>query len=61
MVFIPYHFAGVWQGQSQREKYPAGMDPIVIGESVNQLTTYGYDPVSHMQETKVTVCRIEPA
>lgn len=61
VVFIPYHFAGVWQGRSQREKYPAGMDPIVIGESVNQLTTYGYDPVSHMQETKVTVCRIEPA
>jgi formate dehydrogenase major subunit len=25
------------------------------------VTTYGYDPVTFMQETKVTLCRIEPA
>jgi formate dehydrogenase major subunit len=23
--------------------------------------TYGYDPVTQMQETKATLCRIEPA
>ncbi len=27
------------------------------GESVNIVTTYGYDPVTQMQETKVTLCR----
>ena len=31
------------------------------GESVNALTTYGYDPVTYMQETKCTLCRIVAA
>ena len=46
---------------SLRVKYPRGADPIVLGEAVNQLTTYGYDPVTNMQETKVTLCRVEAA
>jgi formate dehydrogenase major subunit len=33
----------------------------VLGESVNALTTYGYDPVTYMQETKCTLCRIVAA
>jgi len=33
----------------------------VLGHGVNQLTTYGYDSVTHMQETKVTLCRVEAA
>ena len=36
-------------------------DPIVLGEAVNTATTYGYDPVTQMQETKTTLCRIEKA
>jgi formate dehydrogenase major subunit len=28
---------------------------------VNGVMTYGYDPVTFMQETKVTLCRVEPA
>ena len=31
-VFMPFHFAGVWQGQDLRRYYPPGTDPIVLGE-----------------------------
>jgi formate dehydrogenase major subunit len=61
VAFMPFHFSGHWQGESQRSKYPQGADPIVLGESANQITSYGYDPVTYMQETKVTLCRIEAA
>ena len=39
-------------------KYPRGTDPIVLGESVNTITTYGYDPATGMQETKATLCQV---
>ncbi|WP_454017288.1 formate dehydrogenase subunit alpha [Azospirillum sp. Marseille-Q6669] len=60
-VFMPFHFSGYWQGNSLRENYPPGTDPIVLGEPANGVTTYGYDPMTFMQETKVTLCRVEPA
>ena len=34
---------------------------MVLGESVNTLTTYGYDPVTGMQEPKATLCQIRAA
>jgi len=37
------------------------LDDVVRGESVNVATTYGYDSVTMMQETKTTVCQIERA
>jgi formate dehydrogenase major subunit len=61
VAFIPFHFGGIWQGQDERHRYPPGLDPVVLGEGVNQLTTYGYDAITHMQETKVTLCRVEAA
>jgi formate dehydrogenase major subunit len=61
VAFMPFHFAGWFQGADQRARYPQGTDPIVLGESVNTLTTYGYDPVTFMQETKVTLCQIRAA
>jgi formate dehydrogenase major subunit len=61
VAFMPFHFAGWFQGVDQRGAYPPGTDPIVLGESVNALTTYGYDPVTAMQETKVTLCQIRAA
>ena len=61
VAFMPFHFSGHWEGRSQRAAYPAGTDPIVLGESVNAVTTYGYDPVTFMQETKVTLCQIRAA
>jgi formate dehydrogenase major subunit len=61
VAWCPFHFAGWFMGEDQRRKYPAGSDPIVLGESVNTLTTYGYDPVTGMQEPKATLCQIRAA
>jgi formate dehydrogenase major subunit len=61
VAFMPFHFAGWFQGEDQRSKYPQGTDPIVLGESVNVITTYGYDPVTGMHEGKVTLCQIAAA
>ncbi len=61
VAFMPFHFGGWFQGVDQRSKYPKGTDPIVLGEAVNGVTTYGYDPVTAMQETKVTLCQIKAA
>ncbi|MGB9494743.1 MAG: formate dehydrogenase subunit alpha [Azonexus sp.] len=60
-VFLPFHFAGWWQGKDMLEYYPEGAAPIVRGESVNQGTTYGYDSVTMMQESKTTLCRVTKA
>jgi formate dehydrogenase major subunit len=61
VVWMPFHFAGYFQGVDQRSKYPKGSDPIVLGESANTLTTYGYDPVTGMQEPKATLCEVRAA
>jgi formate dehydrogenase major subunit len=61
VAWMPFHFAGWYQGEDHRTRFPAGTDPVVLGESVNTLTTYGFDPVTGMQETKVTLCQIRPA
>jgi formate dehydrogenase major subunit len=57
--FIPFHFAGWWQGQDMLPYYPEGAAPVVRGEAVNTATTYGYDRVTMMQETKTTLCQVE--
>jgi formate dehydrogenase major subunit len=59
VTWMPFHFAGRFQNVDQRGKYPPGTDPIVIGESVNTITTYGYDPFTGMQEPKATLCQVE--
>jgi formate dehydrogenase major subunit len=58
-AFIPFHFSGWWQGKDMLEYYPEGAAPVVRGEAVNTATTYGYDSVTMMQETKTTICNIE--
>jgi formate dehydrogenase major subunit len=60
-TFIPFHFSGWWQGKDLIGKYPEGAGPIVRGEAVNTATTYGYDSVTMMQETKTTLCNVERA
>lgn len=60
-VFMPFHFAGMWMGQDLSSRYPPGASPWVVGEAANTATTYGYDPVTYMQETKTTLCSVEPA
>ena len=59
--WIPFHFAGRWQGADMLAYYPNGAAPVVRGEAVNTATTYGYDSVTMMQETKTTICNIERA
>src|SRR5918997_358996 len=61
VAFMPFHFGGWFLGEDRRRFYPPGTDPVVLGESVNAITTYGYDPVTMMQETKVTLCQIRAA
>jgi formate dehydrogenase major subunit len=60
-VWMPFHFSGRWQGADLLSYYPKGAAPVVRGEAVNTATTYGYDIVTMMQETKTTVCQIEKA
>jgi formate dehydrogenase major subunit len=61
VTWMPFHFAGWFMSVNQRDKYPKGADPIVLGESVNTVTTYGYDPVTGMQEPKATLCQVRAA
>lgn len=61
IAFMPFHFGGHFQGEDFSHKYPDGTAPYVVGESSNTCGTYGYDVVTHMQESKVTLCNIEKA
>ena len=61
VAWMPFHFSGFYQGADLRDRYPRGTDPIVLGESVNTVTTYGFDPVTGMQEPKATLCQIRAA
>ncbi len=60
-VWTPFHFGGWFEGKDLYEKYPEGTAPYTRGEACNTATTYGYDSVTQMQETKATLCRISPA
>ena len=57
---VPLRAAGSRASISARN-IPKGADPVVLGESVNTLTTYGFDPVTGMQEPKATLCQIRAA
>jgi len=61
VAWVPFHFGGWFGGTDLRSRYPQGTDPVVLGESANTLTTYGYDPATGMQEPKVTLCQIRAA
>jgi len=61
VAWMPFHFGGWLGGVDLRDKYPKDADPIVLGESANTITTYGYDPATGMQEPKVTLCQIAAA
>ena len=60
-VFVPFHFSGWWQGEDMLPYYPEGAAPIVRGEAINTATTYGYDRVTMMQESKTTLCQVAKA
>jgi formate dehydrogenase major subunit len=60
-VFLPFHWSGMFEGKSLAQKYPEGTAPLSLGEAANTVTTYGYDRLTQMQETKTTLCRIKKA
>src|SRR4051794_30145187 len=60
-IFVPFHFSGWWQGEDMLPYYPEGAAPIVRGEAINTATTYGYDRVTMMQESKTTLCQVAKA
>jgi len=61
VIWTPFHFGGWFEGQDLESRYPEGTAPIVRGEACNTATTYGYDSVTQMQETKATLCQVRPA
>lgn len=61
VVFTPFHFGGWYEGEDLISKYPEGTEPYVRGEACNTAFTYGYDSVTQMQETKVSLCRVKVA
>jgi formate dehydrogenase major subunit len=61
VAWMPFHFGGWYEGVDLRDRYPKGLDPYVLGESANTITTYGYDPATGMQEPKATLCQIRAA
>ena len=61
VVWTPFHWGGWFQGEDLKDKYPPGTEPYVRGEACNTAFTYGYDSVTQMQESKVTLCRIQAA
>ncbi|MGA2892732.1 MAG: molybdopterin-dependent oxidoreductase [Xanthobacteraceae bacterium] len=61
VAWMPFHFGGWFGGKDLRSNYPPGLDPVVLGESANTITTYGYDPATGMQEPKTTLCQIRAA
>ena len=66
VAFIPYHWAGVFEGKSYADRYPKNPDgtptvALAVGDSVNIITVDGYDYTTQMQETKVALCKIYKA
>lgn len=60
-VFMPYHWAGIFEGESYEDRYPGGSAEYSIGDSVNIIASAGYDEQTQMQETKVALCNIYKA
>jgi formate dehydrogenase major subunit len=61
VTWMPMAFGGWFGGVDLRKNYPAGTDPVVLGESANTIMTYGYDPATGMQEPKVSLCQVTAA
>ena len=60
-VFMPFHWAGWFEGVSYKERYPPGCAELALGDSCNIITVDGYDRVTQMQETKVCLCKVYKA
>ncbi|MFB6068784.1 MAG: molybdopterin dinucleotide binding domain-containing protein, partial [Halobacterium sp.] len=60
-TFLPFHWGGVFKGESLEDRYPDGHMPFAIGESVNTITSRGYDVETQMQETKAAMVKVQKA
>lgn len=60
-AFIPFHWAGIFQGESYADRYPEGTLELALGDSINIIASPGYDERTQMQETKVALCNIYKA
>jgi len=58
VAFMPYHWAGIFEGESYEDRYPPGTAEMALGDSVNIICVDGYDRTTQMQETKVCQCKI---
>ncbi len=57
-VFMPYHWGGIFQGDSYTNRSPEGTAPLVKGDSANILAPPGWDASTQMQTTKSGVCEV---
>ncbi|MDY6864350.1 MAG: formate dehydrogenase subunit alpha [Halobacteriota archaeon] len=60
-VFMPYHWAGIFEGESYEDRYPDGSAEFKIGDSANIIASAGYDEQTQMQETKAALVNIYKA
>jgi formate dehydrogenase major subunit len=61
VVFMPFHWGGIFQGDSYMDNYPKleeNTAPLVYGESCNLTNPPGWDQVTQMQNTKAGVCEV---
>jgi formate dehydrogenase major subunit len=61
VAFLTFNFSAQLERKNLLDKFPEGAEPYVLGEAANTALTYGYDSVTQMQETKVSLCQIETA
>jgi formate dehydrogenase major subunit len=61
VVYVPYHWGEQFNGHDTTNKVPEGTGPYVHGGPGNAVLTYGYDPVTNIQENKVSLCRVRSA
>lgn len=60
-IFMPYHWAGWFEGVSYEDRYPPGTAELALGDSCNIITVDGYDRSTNMQETKACLCKVYKA
>ena len=53
VAFMPFHFGGFCQGEDRRGITRRAPTRSCSARASTRITTYGYDPVTFMQETKV--------
>ncbi len=62
LVFLPFHWGGIFQGKDLTVNYPKGegfdTKPYVYGECANTTNPPGWDIVTQMQNTKAGICEV---